>query len=177
MFGAATTQTAMLKYFLAISFLLPVLAFGQTRGNFQYDYSTQLFSPSNALNANLLSGSLSNIIYKPTYRFIATNSTANTNLILDTTISRQTLFLSNNISLTNFSGFVSNGGGDFVWTLKPQSTIRTIVYPALGVAGNAIYWATNDNAPMWTSVTNGKTYKLAVSWDYTNIVASITEWK
>lgn len=118
----------------------------------------------------------SNLVYNYQTLTAATNPTVNTNLFLSRTNSGQVIYLTNSASLTNF--FLVDGEEfGFAWDIYPQLVNRTLVYPALGSPAFGIYWRTNANAAMWTTLTQGIGYTLSGRVRGTNIIASITEWK
>lgn len=108
---------------------------------------------------------------------IATNSTANTNLTMNVNLGVRTLYVTNNVSLTNFSNLEAGTSKTVTWHIYPQLVNRTIVWPTLGAAGYAIRAYTNANSPMWTTLTNGNCYVLNAEWRNTNVWLSISEWK
>ncbi len=131
-----------------------------------------------ATNANLnFVYVTNNNAFALTTQFVATNSTVNSNLTMNVNIGVQDLFLTNNVSLTNFSNLEAATSKTVTWHLYPTLVNRTIVWPTLGAPGHAVYWRTNANSPMWTTLTNGVMYVLSTEWRNTNCWASISEWK
>jgi hypothetical protein len=112
-----------------------------------------------------------------TTQLVATNSTVNSNLTMNVNLGVLDLVLTNNISLTNFANLEASTSKTVTWHLYPTLANRTVVWPTPGAPGNAVYWRTNANSPMWTTLTNGNMYVLSCEWRNTNCWASISEWK
>ena len=112
-----------------------------------------------------------------TTQLVATNSTVNSNLTMNVNIGALDLVITNNISVTNFSNLESGTSKTLTWHIYPTLVNRTVVWPTPGVPGNGVYWRTNANAPMWTTLTQGVMYVLSAEWRNTNCWASISEWK
>lgn len=117
-----------------------------------------------------------------TYNFsttdnVATNDTANSNLVVDVDISTRDIYLTNSISLTNWSNLAAGTSKNFVRFLSPILINRTVVYPTLGGTSFGIRTFTNANSPMWTTLTQGVTYALSGTTRGTSVHLSISEWK
>lgn len=107
---------------------------------------------------------------------IATNSTANSNLTMNFDVGARKLHLTNNISITNFTGQAEGYVKNVTWYLAPVGTARTVVWPTWGTGQFGIRGATNVNNTLWTTLTNPHTYRLTVqSWG-TNVDFAISEW-
>jgi hypothetical protein len=108
---------------------------------------------------------------------IATNSTANSNLTMNVNVAVRDLFITNNISVTNFSSLADATSKTVTWHIYPQLVNRTVVWPTLGTPNLGVYWRTNANAPMWTTLTQGVMYVVSIEWRNTNAWPAISEWK
>jgi hypothetical protein len=99
------------------------------------------------------------------------------NLTVNFATNKYYFLLTNNVTLTNFSGLATNTGGDVTMILEPVLVNRGVGYPTLGGASFGIYANTNANVPMWGTLTNGRKYALSISAYGTNTFWSISEWR
>lgn len=112
-----------------------------------------------------------------TTKFVATNDTANSNITVSMDIPTETIFATNNLSLTNITGLLAGTSKNKVLYLKPQLVNRTLVLPSLGAPSFGTYLYTNSNSQIWTTITNGRSYILTLDAEGTNIYTTISEWK
>ena len=128
---------------------------------------------------NATSLTLSNpATYLLTTTFIPTNSSqSNYTIAFSPTVPAVDLFITNNITLTNWTGLGDGTNINTVLYITPQLIPRGVAYPTLGGPGYSTRWFTNAASPLWTTLTNGITYALSLSSRGTNVHASITEWK
>lgn len=105
--------------------------------------------------------------------FVATNSTANSNLTVNFLELTREIYLTNNISLTNYINMQSGINAGVKWRIIPKLVNRTVVWPAIGNSFG-MRFGTNSGSVLWTTLTNNTEYW--VSWDSwnTNIVATVT---
>lgn len=108
---------------------------------------------------------------------IATNGSANSNLIISVAVPYRDIFFTNSITITNWTALTSGTVSNFVYFLHPMLINRTVVYPTLGGSSFGICTFTNANSPMWTTLTQGVTYALSGTTRGTNVHLSISEWK
>ena len=119
----------------------------------------------------------SNVVRQIVTQLAATNTTANTNITLNFNQGAQVLYTTNNFSITNFAGLSSTSGEkNITLRVMAQGTI-TVVYPTLGAPSFGVYAWTNANAPMWTTLTNGKAYIISITAQDTNLFSTITLWQ
>lgn len=118
----------------------------------------------------------SNVTYVyPTIDAIETNSTANSNLLvsfLPTTNGTRRIYLTNNISLTNFTGFVDGRDSTVLYRFVPQLVNRTVVWPSVGNT-LGMRFGTNAGVPLWTTLTNNVEYEARFNVMNTNVEATI----
>lgn len=110
---------------------------------------------------------------------LSTNGAANSQITVNFYTNKYYFRITNNVSVTNFSGLAPTTGSDVTIVLEPTLVNRSIYYPLLGQGTpvQGIYCHTNANAPMWTTLTNGRKYALTISAYGTNTFWAITEWK
>lgn len=107
---------------------------------------------------------------------VATNSSTS-NLTVNVRTNKYYFTITNNITVTNFTGIADGVASDTTIIIEPQLIPRGIAYPTMGGSSFGIYANTNANAPMWTTLTNGNRYALTVSSFGTNTFWSISLWK
>jgi hypothetical protein len=112
-----------------------------------------------------------------TTTFVSTNSTANSNLTVNLG-TKAVWYLTNNISVTNFSTVQAGHSGDAVVFIRPQGVNRTVVWPAFQTPTLGAYFHTNTagGGQMFTTLTNGQTYTLSVTPFGTNLTMSLIGW-
>lgn len=119
---------------------------------------------------------LNQMIWNVQFTPIPTNS-SQSNLTVNLRTNKYFVTLTNNLTLTNFTGLSSAVGYDVTMIVVPQLINRTVVYPTLGAAGYSVRSYTNSNSQMWTTLTNGSAYAISISGFGTNLFWAITEWK
>lgn len=89
------------------------------------------------------------------------------------------LWITNNITFTNWSGVSDAGAASVLYLIRPQLINRGVNFGNLGLSnpGFGVAIATNMNAPLWTTLTNGKTYALAITRIRTNLFPTLTLWE
>lgn len=91
------------------------------------------------------------------------------------------MLLSTNMTLTNFSGVAAGVYGTWTAFIKVTNSAGNVVvnYGNLGLEnpGYGVAIGTNANAPMWTVLTNTKTYALTYVFRGTNGHVSISLWE
>lgn len=110
---------------------------------------------------------------------MATNNGSSSNVSLDlggSSYRRIEIYLTNNITITNFSGLITGTYGDVAIHLIPQLIPRGIGTPTLGGASFGTFVKTNVNSPIFTTVTNGTEYVLSISRRGTNQFWSMSLW-
>lgn len=107
---------------------------------------------------------------------IGTNNGAFTNISLSADYPRQEVWLTNNVSITNWSGITAGTAKDLRIHFLPQLVPRTITYPVFSAPALGMYWRTNVNSPMYTTFTNGVAHVLSISTRGTNVFVSLTLW-
>lgn len=124
--------------------------------------------------SNYFSGPLT---YGFTDLVAATNSTANTNIIVDMTVKTTRLALTNNATFTNWIGNSPNTSGGFTVIIQPQLINRTVVWPAISASIYGLYFRTNSGSTLWTTLTNGVEYWLTGDRHDTNVVLTISAFQ
>ena len=119
---------------------------------------------------------LNQLIWNVQFTPIPTNS-ALSNLTVNLRTNKYFITLTNNLTLTNFTGLNDVSGYDVTMIVVPQLINRTVVYPTLGTSAFSVKSYTNSNTAMWTTLTNGSAYAISVSGFGTNLFWAITEWK
>ena len=109
-------------------------------------------------------------------QLVATNSTANSNLVMNVDIGALTLYATNNISVTNFAGLAVGKGATITWWIYPQLVNRTLVLPTLNTPNLGVLIRTNANSPIYPTLTNGNMYALSLEWRNTNATISLSQW-
>lgn len=123
-----------------------------------------------------LESNVAQVLYQLQTTAIPTNS-AVSNLTVNFRTNKYYITLTNNLTVTNFAGIGAGIGSDTTIIIEPQLIPRGITYPTLGAASFGIYANTNDNAAMWTTLTNGNRYALTISAFGTNTFWSLSRWK
>jgi hypothetical protein len=119
----------------------------------------------------------SNFWHRASYRNGATNSTVNTNMTVNFNAGIVDLYLTNNVSFTNFANVpASNYAALAVFRIHVQGVNRTAVWPTLGGPSFGVYCETNTASPLWTTLTNGTRYRLTFDAFGTNIATTLTAW-
>lgn len=160
---------------------------------FNTNYSTNLYTTVNYVTTNytdvsivtnltivnqLNSPSLTNSLWA----METTNDLSGlaSNLVVNMIIPGLEVFVTNNVSITNFTG-IPNGltKTKVIYLVVTTGGPWTVTYPTDG-ASYGVYWSTNcppqSNRP-YTSVTNGSTYILSLTARGTNFYSAMTEWK
>lgn len=107
---------------------------------------------------------------------MATNNGASSNVTVNFSGQRRIeIYLTNNITLTNFSGLIAGTFSDVAIHLIPQLINRGIGVPTLGAPSFGTYVHTNLNSPIWPTVTNEVV--LSISTRGTNQYWSMSEWR
>ena len=109
-----------------------------------------------------------------------TNAAALTNITLfvaPTNQRAQTIYLTNNATLTNYVGMASGIDTTVEVWIIPTLVTRTITWPTLGSGTLGILIQTNIGQPLWTSLTNDVTYLWSTRWRGTNALFTITAFK
>ena len=91
------------------------------------------------------------------------------------------LLISTNVTFTNFNGITAGRSASFTAFMKVTNAAANVGvnWGNLGGSnpGYAVALWTNANAPMWTTLTNTKTYVLSVTSRGTNLHPTITLWE
>jgi hypothetical protein len=122
-----------------------------------------------------------NVVASNYFKFVGEQSygfgVTTTNLTLNFAQGAVDLYVTNStITLTNFLSLEAAREKPLVWYLYPQTDV-TMVYPTLGASSYGVRFLTNANAPMWTTLTNGKVYVLSIVANRTNLFPTITLWQ
>lgn len=118
-----------------------------------------------------------NIAYLFSNVNVATNSTANTNITIDASLSFSVLYVTNNPSFTNWLSVGVGTNWNFTRIIKPMLVNRAAVWPALG-ATLGLFFQTNTGpgGTLWGTLTSGVTYAISGTTYDTNVLLSITAW-
>jgi len=119
----------------------------------------------------------SNLVFTNITKFLATNSTANTNLTLDLDQPYEVWYLTNNLSITNIVGSPTNRSKSILRFVPAQLVNRTVVYPTFGAPSFGVRIFTNANSQPWGTFTGGVAYAISITFMDTNGLLSVTEWK
>ncbi len=194
-----------LSYALALAASNLSYAIGQNNTNFSYLIGAAATNMGNALGvaftnalaakqdgyANLsalgnsgigfpgtsqIESNLNQIFWNLQRMTVATNSSTS-NLTVNVRTNKYYFTITNNITVTNFTGIADGVASDTTIIIEPQLIPRTITYPTLGATSFGITANTNANAPMWTTLTNGVKYALTVSSFGVQTFWSISAWK
>lgn len=171
------------------------LAIGAAGTNLANSYSTALTNLANAKQdgftaltelgnsgirfpstASMIESNVNQIFWNLQRMTVATNSSAS-NLVINLRTNKYYFTATNNITVTNLVGIAEGISSDTTIIIEPQLIPRAITYPTMGGASFGIYANTNDNAQMWTTLTNGSKYALTISAFGTNTFWSISRWK
>jgi len=107
---------------------------------------------------------------------MATNNGASSNVTVNFAGQRRIeIFLTNNITITNFAGLLAGTFSDVAIHLIPQLIPRGIGVPTLGAPSFGTYVHTNQNSPIWPTATNELV--LSISTRGTNQYWSMSEWR
>jgi hypothetical protein len=116
---------------------------------------------------------LADTVLTPTYVNGASN------LLCSMDVAQEEVYLTNNVTLTNFTGCALGKSKSKVIFFIPVGAVRTITYPSAG-ANWGIYWMTNcppTVGQVYTSFTNGSVYALTLQSQGTNLYPMMSEWK
>lgn len=148
-----------------------------------YSYSTNLYSTTEVVS-NVYATNIY-VSYLVASNLLALHSTNNlagaaSNIVVNMDIAGLEVTVTNNITLTNYTGLVAGTTKTRVLFLQVTTGGPwSVTYPSDG-ASYGLYWATNclpqANRP-YTSLTNGSTYVLSLTSRGTNMYAAMTEWK
>ena len=137
-------------------------------------------SVTNALaSTNFVNGAVSNVFYLRTNlvtHLIGTNAAALTNLSFNFDQACTVIYLTNNVTLTNWTGLGAGAAKNIRVHIRPQLVPRTITWSSLGVPALGAHWKTNANSPVYAVLTNGVEYVLSASTLETNVFVSLTAW-
>jgi hypothetical protein len=123
-----------------------------------------------------LASNVAQVLYQLQTTPIPTNS-ALSNVVVNFRTNKYLLTITNNITLTNFTGLNSGVGADTTLMILPQLINRGVGYPTFGTPSFGQLARTNANSPMWTTLTSGIAYAISVSAFGTNTFWAITEWR
>jgi hypothetical protein len=126
--------------------------------------------------ASMIESNVNQIFWNLQRMTVATNSSTS-NLVINLRTNKYYFHATNNITVTNLTGINEGVASDTTIIIEPQLIPRGIAYPTLGGSSFGIYANTNDNSPMWTTLTNGNRYALTISSFGTNTFWSISRWK
>ncbi len=106
------------------------------------------------------------------FQLLVPTNNAASNIVVNYGISnRVEIYLTNNATFTNYSGNVAGVSGTKQMWIWPQLIPRGVNW-GLGI-GYGVRVMTNAANPLWTSITNGKTYVVTDEWQGTNIIRTI----
>lgn len=110
----------------------------------------------------------------PVNDFVATNSTANSNQTVNFNEGTREIYLTNNISITNFTGMLVGQNANVLWRVIPIGMNRNVVWPTAGASSFGMRFDTNAGSVLWPTFTNGMQYLLSFSGWNTNIVVTVS---
>ena len=88
------------------------------------------------------------------------------------------MWATNNLTFTNFAlNLISNRAATVDYYIVPQLIDRGVNWGTLGAPGYGVRIFTNANSPMWTTLTNGKTYQVHYMFRGTNVHLSVSLWE
>ncbi len=133
---------------------------------------------TNAPTIDTLTLSSNLTINVPVLDNVATNSTANSNLTMNAVQGERDIYVTNNLSLTNFSNLPGSGQTRQVtWAIHPQLVNRSLVLPTLGGPQFGVQLFTNKDNQIPSTLLPTTNYILGIKWISTNGYISVTEWK
>lgn len=113
-------------------------------------------------------------------RLIPTNSALSNIVVNFAQTNIVELWITNNVTFTNWSNIPDFGATpNIIYLIRPVLINRGVNWGNLGLSnpGYNVAIGTNINAPMWTTLTNGKTYSLTITRVRTNLFPVITLWE
>lgn len=116
----------------------------------------------------------SNVIHTNLVILAATNSTANTNMVMDFNQAVTSITLTNHASFTNIVNLAMGKSKSIVIFITASGGPYNLVWPTLGGSSFGVRIYTNRNSPIFPAVTN-KLSVSATSSD-TNVHLSVLEW-
>lgn len=119
----------------------------------------------------------SNFVYTNIIENLATNDTANTNYVWDLNQGTAWVYPTNAISLTNFVNVETNKSKNTTRIFEPQLINRSVAYPTFGGPSFGVRIWTNANSQPWGTFTANVAYAVSITWNGTNGMLSVTEWK